>query len=110
MDKYYAHTDSVRTDSKSFDYYIEVYLAREVDAALKDYEEDNLTLTESATKLCAKLNFEEGVQMELRGRIETLRKALCAVVAEAQGCGSRYSDEFKRLALDSIVNIANRVL
>lgn len=34
MQKYYAHADSVSTESKQFDFFVEVYLAGDVDARL----------------------------------------------------------------------------
>ena len=38
MEKYYAHADSVKTDSKEFDYYVELYLADQVDARIAKLE------------------------------------------------------------------------
>jgi hypothetical protein len=38
MQKYYAHTDSVKVDSKEFDYYVELYLANQVDPRIAELE------------------------------------------------------------------------
>lgn len=38
MQKYFAHADSVKVDSKEFDFYVELYLATQVDARIAELE------------------------------------------------------------------------
>lgn len=38
MKKYYAHADSVSTDSKDFEFFVEVYLANQADARIAELE------------------------------------------------------------------------
>jgi len=54
-----------------------------LEAKLKDCEEDNTGLSEAATKLCARIEHEEGVNSELRERVQVLRGALADIAFSA---------------------------
>lgn len=47
---------------------------------------------------------------ELERENERLRTALREIIGEVKGCGPKCSDEFKRLGLDSVREIAERAL
>jgi uncharacterized alkaline shock family protein YloU len=57
MQKYFAHADSVKVDSKEFDFYVELYLATQVDARIAELEREVRELVLANTALKAELDF-----------------------------------------------------
>lgn len=72
MEKYYAHADSVRVDREGLDYYVELYLAREIEEKMpasvdlvKRIEERDLRIAKLESGLRQWLELDKAISARL---------------------------------------------